>query len=137
MFIKKQDVYYINFIFFLEILLFFVLIYQCLFIIFTYIIFSSSFSLFSVILDIVEERRKYSSSAVFTFLKSVLAHSLPSPGEKFTISTFSSSGANEPDKYELSVPPQNDFLLDYVNNIKQIQRNDFLISNLGFFWCFI
>lgn len=63
----------------------------------------------------MEERRKYNNSAVFTFLKALSIHSLPEPGESFTISTFSSSGLDEPDKYSFTLPPQNDFLLDYVS----------------------
>lgn len=83
-----------------------------------YYFFSSSFSFFSVILDIVEERRKYNNSAVFTFLKTLSLHNLPNAGESFTITTFSSGGSSFPEKYEFTLPPQNDFLLDYVGNTK-------------------
>ena len=74
----------------------------------------SSFSLFSALLDIVQERRKTSSSAVFSFLKSVLAQPLPAPGRTLQVATFSTSGA-QPDRYELELPLGNEFLLDYVS----------------------
>jgi hypothetical protein len=44
--------------------------------------YSPSFSLFAQILDIVEQRREASSSAVFTFLKAVLAEKVPGPGTR-------------------------------------------------------
>jgi len=66
-------------------------------------------------LDIVEERRKTSSSAVFTFLKSVLAQEIPSPGQTITVTTFSASGGAKPDEYKLTRPANNEFLFDYVN----------------------
>eukprot|EP01102_Stenamoeba_stenopodia_P009529 TRINITY_DN2819_c0_g1_i4.p1 TRINITY_DN2819_c0_g1~~TRINITY_DN2819_c0_g1_i4.p1 ORF type:complete len:792 (-),score=149.55 TRINITY_DN2819_c0_g1_i4:69-2444(-) len=72
-----------------------------------------SFNLFSQMLDIVEERRQHSSSAVFVFLKSVLANPFPAPGESISVTTLSATG-NVPDKYELTRPSGNDFLLDYV-----------------------
>jgi hypothetical protein len=59
-------------------------------------------------LDIVEDlRSKKSSSAVFSFLKSVLAKSFPNPGEKLSVKTF------ETDTYELE-RSDNDYLLDIV-----------------------
>ena len=75
----------------------------------------SSFSLFSVLLDIVEERRKYNNKAVFTFLKSIQAQPPPPAGTLFKVSTFSASGSSDPDSYELEVPLPNEFLLDYVS----------------------
>lgn len=72
---------------------------------------STSFSLFSCVLDIVETRRKISSTAVFAFLKTVLAHPFPAPGESFVVKTFSKS--DTPDIYTFS-RPNDEYLLDHV-----------------------
>jgi hypothetical protein len=45
----------------------------------------SSFSMFRQILDIVEEKRKLSKSAVFSFLKTTQAQSFPGPGESVNV----------------------------------------------------
>ena len=64
-------------------------------------------------MDIVEERRKHGNIAVFTFLKSILANNFPSPGESFSVLTFSTF-SSAPDEYFLT-RPANDYLLDYVS----------------------
>jgi hypothetical protein len=74
-----------------------------------------SFALFSHILDIVERRRNMSSSAVFAFLKAVLAHPFPAPGESFVVKTFSTS--ETPDVYTLA-RPNDEYLLDHVSFFK-------------------
>ena len=55
-------------------------------------------------LDIVEERRKASSSAVFTFLKALASTQCPDPGEFVTIKTFAANGGSDPAEYKLSRP---------------------------------
>ncbi|MDP2436974.1 MAG: hypothetical protein Q8P67_14590, partial [archaeon] len=73
----------------------------------------TSFSLFAQILDIVEERRRASSTAVFTFLKTVLNNQAPAPGTSLKVSTFPVAG-EKPDEYELRRATDNDYLLDYI-----------------------
>jgi len=46
------------------------------------------FSMYSQILDEVEKQRAFSSTAVFSYLKAVLAHSLPKPTKSITVSFF-------------------------------------------------
>jgi len=55
-------------------------------------------------LDIVEERRKSSSSAVFTFLKTLASTPCPDPGEFTLVKTFAANGGNEPVEYRLTRP---------------------------------
>lgn len=64
-------------------------------------------ALFIQLLNIVEELRKKSSSAVFSFLKSVLAKSFPKPGETLVIRTF------ENEVFEIKRSEKN-YLLEYV-----------------------
>eukprot|EP00727_Mastigamoeba_balamuthi_P004968 m51a1_g1447 hypothetical protein (864) ;mRNA; r:142741-146302 len=72
-----------------------------------------SFSLFCRMLDIVEARRRASSSAVFTFLKAVLAQPLPDPGASFTIKSFSATG-DSMDQYTFT-RPASEGASDYVS----------------------
>jgi hypothetical protein len=72
-------------------------------------------------LDIVEIRRRHSSSSVFLFLKSVLAHPFPDPGKSLQVSVLSTTG-DKPDVYKLTRPAGNDYLLDYVRIISKRRR---------------
>eukprot|EP01103_Thecamoeba_quadrilineata_P014882 TRINITY_DN4542_c0_g1_i1.p1 TRINITY_DN4542_c0_g1~~TRINITY_DN4542_c0_g1_i1.p1 ORF type:complete len:692 (-),score=133.77 TRINITY_DN4542_c0_g1_i1:58-2133(-) len=76
-----------------------------------------SFSLFSQLLDIVEQRRGKNWKAkteIFVFLNSVLANHFPEPGESVLVQTVSSS-SSEPARYQLSRPAAEDYLLDFVS----------------------
>lgn len=76
---------------------------------------SPSFSLFSAILDVVEEKHtNRSHNLVFVFLKAVLARPFPAPGESIDVKTF--SGSDEPDTYSFLRPPDSS-VLDYVSAI--------------------
>lgn len=76
---------------------------------------SPSFSLFSAILDVVEEKHtNRSHNLVFVFLKAVLARPFPAPGESIDVKTF--SGSDEPDTYSFLRPPDSS-VLDYVRAI--------------------
>jgi len=56
-------------------------------------------------LNLVEERRKASASAVFTFLKSVANVNFPNPGDTFVVKTFSTNGsARDQVEYKLMRP---------------------------------
>ncbi|ELR24458.1 DENN (AEX3) domain containing protein [Acanthamoeba castellanii str. Neff] len=85
--------------------------------------FSTSFTLFRRILDIVEERRKASTkpkpTAVFSFLQSVLANKFPDPGETITVRTFAAGGgasSSNGDVYQLTRSLGSRFeYLDYVS----------------------
>lgn len=74
-----------------------------------------SASLFYEMLNIVENLRKRSSSAVFSFLKSVLAKTFPNPGETLSIRTF------DGDDFSLS-RSDNDFMLDFVSLVVSIDQ---------------
>ncbi|KAH3768013.1 suppression of tumorigenicity 5 [Pelomyxa schiedti] len=72
-----------------------------------------SYSLFCKLLDIIESRRK-TSSAVFNFLKAVLAHPFPAPGDSFVVRTFSCTSTSGMDEYTI-MRPASEMLLDYVS----------------------
>lgn len=74
---------------------------------FFFFLFRPSVALFTQLLNIVEELRKKSSSAVFSFLKTVLAKSFPRPGDTLSIRTF------ENEIFEIK-RSDTDFLLEYV-----------------------
>jgi hypothetical protein len=72
-----------------------------------------SFSLFSQVLDVVEHRRAVSSAEVFLFLKAVLSHDFPAPGQSLKLRVLSSVAA-QPEAIELARPADEELLLDYV-----------------------
>jgi hypothetical protein len=81
-----------------------------------------SFTLFRQMLDIVEERRKSSASAVFTFLKTVQNNPFPSYGKDLEVRTFGVGAAGkgaasgEASVYHLSRGSETGFpYLDYVS----------------------
>jgi hypothetical protein len=86
--------------------------------------FFPSFSLFAQILDIVEQRREASSSAVFTFLKAVLAEKVPGPGDRIAIKTFSATKKDSPDEYQLRRDDNDYEYLDYVSFVSLFKRLD-------------
>jgi formylmethanofuran dehydrogenase subunit E len=73
-----------------------------------------SFSLFSQVLDVVEQRRAISSAEVFLFLKAVLSHDFPAPGQSLKLRVLSSV-AGQPEAIELNRPADEELLLDYVS----------------------
>eukprot|EP00013_Stygamoeba_regulata_P010528 CAMPEP_0177668030 /NCGR_PEP_ID=MMETSP0447-20121125/22491_1 /TAXON_ID=0 /ORGANISM="Stygamoeba regulata, Strain BSH-02190019" /LENGTH=656 /DNA_ID=CAMNT_0019174405 /DNA_START=66 /DNA_END=2036 /DNA_ORIENTATION=- len=72
-----------------------------------------SFALFSQILDVVEVKRKVSSSSIFAFLKAILAHPFPSPGGCMR-ATVVSHDSDTPEVHTISHPPDDEILLNYV-----------------------
>eukprot|EP01105_Mastigella_eilhardi_P019978 TRINITY_DN4727_c0_g1_i1.p1 TRINITY_DN4727_c0_g1~~TRINITY_DN4727_c0_g1_i1.p1 ORF type:complete len:834 (-),score=124.28 TRINITY_DN4727_c0_g1_i1:60-2561(-) len=72
-----------------------------------------SFAMFTNLLGIIAERRKASSSAVFAFLRAVLANPFPAPGKSFVVKTFSTTGGPM-DEYTISRPAA-ETLIDYVS----------------------
>ncbi|KAL6074727.1 DENN MADD domain containing 1A [Balamuthia mandrillaris] len=76
----------------------------------------SQFSLFRQILDIVEDRRRASNTGAFTFLKSVLTHEFPQPGERIVVNTFSLRKGVDREEYPLVRSLRTEFdYLDYVS----------------------
>ena len=79
-----------------------------------------SMALFAQLLDIILERRAApsaaasSASALFTFLRAVLANAFPRPGDSLTVRTFSAGGGAQPDVYTLT-RPRAETLADFVS----------------------
>lgn len=62
------------------------------------------FSMYSQILEEVEKQRNISATAVFSFLKAVLSHSLPKPSSSVIVSFFTSGGSNNIKEVTLKRP---------------------------------
>lgn len=79
-----------------------------------------SMALFAQLLDIIQARRAAPSaaasgaSALFTFLRAVLANAFPRPGDALTVRTFSAAGGAQPDVYTLT-RPRAETLADFVS----------------------
>jgi len=77
--------------------------------------FFPSFSLFSAILDCVEERRMEGKAAVFTFLRAILAQPIPGPGETVELKVFSTTASEGMDTYTFNRADNAYEHLDYVS----------------------
>lgn len=86
-----------------------------------------SMALFAQLLDIILERRAApsaaasSASALFTFLRAVLANAFPRPGDSLTVRTFSAAGGAQPDVYTLT-RPRAETLADFVSVAAPLAR---------------
>ena len=77
---------------------------------------SPCIKLFAAVLDEVASRYEHSlgSSSIFQFLKSVLAHPLPEPGQTFVVRAFTKDGQRK--ELQFTRPDDSDYQLGRVSD---------------------